>query len=263
MRKELKVFFETTNYCNYKCIYCFANTCKSNQTVLSLDKFKTVIDTLAKLNCDLSILLEGGEPLTVENICEYGEYAKKYVKKIALGSNASLVPTLKQEQINKIKNTFEEISVGFDTNDKNLFEKLVNYPIEPSLDGIDILLKNEIKIKLCAVVTKLNVDFDNIVNFCEKKGIKKLRFYWFIPRDSNDHSLLPSEDDYKYMLKKLNEYKGKLDIKINRNYTKNGNLVVSSKGEIRTNDDIERKNMKLIGNYNNFYENLNKIVNEQ
>lgn len=26
VKKELKVFFETTNYCNYKCIYCFANT---------------------------------------------------------------------------------------------------------------------------------------------------------------------------------------------------------------------------------------------
>lgn len=129
------------------------------------------------MDWDLSILLEGGEPLTVNNICEYGRYTKKYSKKIALGSNASLVPNLKQEQLDDIKNTFEEISVGFDTTDPELFEKLTNYPIESALKGIDILIKNKIKVKLCVVVTKYNVEFDNIVKFCEDKNIKDLRFY--------------------------------------------------------------------------------------
>lgn len=42
MKKVLKVFFETTSYCNYKCVYCFANTCRKleNGIVLPFDKYK-------------------------------------------------------------------------------------------------------------------------------------------------------------------------------------------------------------------------------
>lgn len=87
--------------------------------------------------------------------------------------------------------------MGFDAADSKLFEKLTNYPIESALKGIDILIKNQIKVKLCVVVTKYNIGLSKIVNFCEEKDIKNLRFYWFIPRETNDHSLISTEKDYE------------------------------------------------------------------
>lgn len=65
--------------------------------------------------------MEGGEPLTIDNICKYGEYAKNFAKKVALGSNVSLVPLLSPIQLNNLKNTFEEIFVGFDTTNPKYF----------------------------------------------------------------------------------------------------------------------------------------------
>ncbi|HSQ98279.1 MAG TPA: radical SAM protein [Rickettsiales bacterium] len=260
MNRELKVFFETTNYCNFKCIYCFANTCQKNSIILPFDNYKKIIDDLSTLDWDLSILLEGGEPLVVDNICEYGKYAKKYAKKVALGTNGSLIQNLNQKQLDDIKNTFEEVSLSLDATDPELFKKLTNHSIEPVLKGIDILNENQIKIKICAVITKYNVEFDNLVKFCEEKNIKSLRFYWFIPRETNDHSLLPSEKDYEYMLEKLKNYNGNVDIKINRTYTPFTNLVVSSKGEIKICADSERKNMQLIGSYNNFIDKLRMLL---
>lgn len=262
MRKELKVFFETTNYCNYKCIYCFANTCRRIQDgiVLDFEKYKTIIDSLSTLDYDLSVLLEGGEPLTVNNICEYGKYAKSFAKKVALGSNVSLIPHLSEDMLKNIKETFEEVSVGFDTTKPELFAKLVNYPIDDALNGIDILIKNNIPVKICTVVTKYNTDFYDVVRFCEKKNIKKLRFYWFIPRETNDHSLLPGDNDYLKMEHDLKHYNGDLNIKLNKTYQPYMNIVVSSKGEIRIATDNERKNMQLIGKYDNFIDKLKELL---
>ena len=242
MKKELKVFFETTNYCNYKCIYCFANTYKSIQEkkILEFEKFKKIINSLSSLNFDLSVLLEGGEPLTIDNICKYGEYAKTFAKKVALGSNVSLVPLLSPIQLNNLKNTFEEISVGFDTTDPKLFYRLTNYPIENALKGIDILLKQKIPLKICTVVTKYNVDF--------------------FPRETNDHSLAPTQNDFQRRKDNLMNYKGELDIKLNKEYRPYGNIVVSSNGDIKINVDSERKNMKLIGTYDNFIDNLKHLI---
>ena len=231
-----------------------------DRTILDFEKYKIIIDSLSKLNYDLSILLEGGEPLTVNNICEYGKYAKKFAKKVALGSNASLVPYLSQNMLKNIKETFEEVSVGFDTTKPELFNKLVNYPINDALRGIDILIKNNIPVKICTVVTKYNVDFYDTVRFCEEKNIKKLRFYWFIPRETNDHSLLPSNDDYLRMKQNLKEYNGNLNIKLNKIYQPYMNIVVSSNGEIRIATDNERKNMQLIGVYDNFIDKLKELL---
>lgn len=260
MKKELKVFFETTNYCNFKCIYCFANTCQKNSIILSFDNYKKIIDDLSTLDWDLSILLEGGEPLVIDNICEYGRYAKKFAKKVALGTNGSLVQNLNQTQLDDIKNTFEEVSLSLDTINPELFKKLTNHSIEAVLKGIDILNKNKIKIKICTVVTKYNVEFDSLVKFCEEKNIKNLRFYWFIPRETNDHSLLPTNNDYEYMLEKLKNYKGGVDIKINKDYTPFTNLVVSSKGETKICVDTERKSMQLVGSYNDFINKLKALL---
>lgn len=63
------------------------------------------------------------------------------------------------------------------------------------------------------------------------------------------------------MTRKLKEYKGNVKIKINKNYTPFTNLVISSRGEIRVCADTERKNMELIGSYNNFIDKLKTLLN--
>jgi len=224
---------------------------------MPFNKYKKIIDDLSTLDFDLSIILTGGEPLFVDNICEYGKYARKYAKKVSLGSNGSFIPTLKQEKLDDIKNTFDQIYLSFDSTNPKLFEKLANHSIEPVLKAIDILNKNEIKIKLTPVVTKYNVEFDSIIKFCEDKGIKKLRFFWFIPREATDHSLSPSEKDYEYMMERFNNYKGDIDVKIDRYYNPPFSaLIISPSGKIVILSDLERKNTETIGTYDNFIDNL-------
>jgi molybdenum cofactor biosynthesis enzyme MoaA len=259
--KQLKVFFEMINKCNYKCIYCFSPV-KYSQTnqILSLETFRYIIDKLRLLKIDLSILLEWWEPLFIDNICEYWFYAKKFVKKVALWTNASLIPKLTKKQINEIKSTFDEVSVWFDTVDEKFFKKLTKVPIYSSIEWIDVLLKNHIPIKLCIVVTKYNTDFSNIIKFCEEKRIKKVRFYWFISRNNNDHSLLPSEQEYDELKKNVDWYKWYVDIKLNRYYKPYTNLVISSYWEISIATDKERKKIENLGEFNNFYNNLESII---
>ncbi|HSQ97634.1 MAG TPA: radical SAM protein [Rickettsiales bacterium] len=263
-KKFLRVFFEITNYCNFNCIYCFASPCKKNSIIMPLDKFRKIVDTLSTLeDWDFTALLTGGEPLSVNNICDYGRYVKKYAKKVTLGSNGSFIPTLRQEQLNDIKEVIEEISISFDATNHELFKKMTNHSVEPVLEAIDILNKNEIKIKLTPVVTKYNIDFDGIIKFCEERNIKKIRFYWFIPRKTNDHSLAPTEKDYEYMMEKFNNYKGNIDLKINRYYYPTyATLIISPNGDIGLVTDLERKNIEIIGSYDNFIDNLKMILKQ-
>ncbi len=259
---QLKIFFEVTSYCNYHCIYCFAPvTSKPKYDLLDLDIFKQIVIDLSSLKTNLSILLEGGEPLTVKNIFKYGKFAKLYAQKVALGTNASYVSKLDKKSILEIKNTFDEVSVGFDTSDPKLYKHLTRKSIEPAIQGIRILIKNKIQIKLCIVVTKNNLNFNEIVKFCENEKINKIRFYWFIPRTNNKHSLKPSDVDYERMLIEKSQYNGNIkDIKVCRFYEPYKNLVVSAKGEISISIDRERTEMKYIGKHTDFIKKLKYVM---
>lgn len=262
MRKILKVFFEITNYCNFNCIYCFANTCKKNPQIMPIKIFQKIIDDLSKLNYDLYISISGGEPLSVKNFLDYGEYAKNFSKKLSLGTNGSLIKFLKQEQINKIKNIFDEVTLSFDTPNINLFKKLTTMDIEPVLDGINILNRNNIKIKLATVITKYNVIFDEIIDFCNKKHIDKSRFYWFIPREITNKTLSPSNEDYNYIIEKFKNYNGNIDIKIDKEYEPFSSIIISSDGNIKIASDNKREKLQLVGTYSNFLNNLKEILNK-
>lgn len=260
-----KVFFEITSFCNYRCIYCFSPvTSKSTYDLIALDVFKKIITDLSTQNINLSILLEGGEPLTVKNICEYGMFARKYAKKVALGTNASYVIKLGKKRILKIKDTFDEVSVGFDTINPKLYEFLTKKPIKPAIQGIRILVQNNIRVKLCIVVTKYNLNFHEIVDFCEREKINKIRFYWFISRVNNNSELKPTDFDYEQMVNKLSRYNGVIkDVKICRFYEPYKNLVVSAKGEVSISANSERTNMLYIGKYNNFIKKLEHLYENQ
>lgn len=256
--KEIKVFFEITDYCNYKCEYCFAHVSRSKdkRKVIPFDVYRSIIDGLSTINADISVLLEGGEPLSLD-IIPYCAYAKSRVCKVALGTNASLITKLSQDYILRIKRDFNEVSVGFDTIDPVLYKNMTGVSIINALNGISTLLNNDIEVKICAVITKNNTDIESIIEYCEQNNIRKLRFYWFIPRENNDHSLIPSEDDYLRITHFLSEYSGSVNVKINRYYTPFSNLVVSPCGEVLIASDDQRRNMISIGNHNTFISKLN------
>lgn len=261
----LKLFFEITEFCNFRCVYCFSVAKQNNFVILPIEKFEMILKNVASLNKEFLVLLEGGEPLSVDNLFDYAKHAKKFTKHVMLGTNGSLIKNLNDTKIRDIKRIFGEVSISLDSLDKKLFKNITNFPIEPTLQGIDIFAKSNINIKICCVLTSLNSDIKNlqeILNFCENKRISKLRFYWFVPREYLDISLRPNEDTYHIIKSFIDNYKGNVNVKLSRYYEPKEYFVVTASGEIKTFLDSERINPVSLGNecsfldkYKSLYEN--------
>ena len=113
-----------TNRCNRNCTFCVFN---NNDTDMSFEKFKNIINIISKLDFD-KLHINGGEPLINREFKDMIKYAKEVFpdKKIVLGSN--LVAMEKNPDLLEFaKNNFDEICVGCDSEHKNIeiLEKLV------------------------------------------------------------------------------------------------------------------------------------------
>ena len=81
--------FQLTHLCNFKCSMCTFWRDPQKQT-LDLGVFKSVIKDLRRLGCAY-ISLSGGEPLVIENILSYVDFAKKNIPFVNLVTNGYLL----------------------------------------------------------------------------------------------------------------------------------------------------------------------------
>lgn len=103
----LKVNWELTPHCNYKCSYCFGNAGMKNSSFSTLDQLKNVVDKLMSLNKKYyNILLIGGEP-TIHpqflNLLKYFNSLDKNISMIIV-SNGSRPISYFEELFNSISN---------------------------------------------------------------------------------------------------------------------------------------------------------------
>jgi len=93
----IHVHLETTNICNFKCVYCPQSQPEEHFRILGkgkmpLDKFKKIIDKLTSAyKIEWLVLTRDGEPLVHPQLEDFILYAGQLGIKTAIGSNGSLL----------------------------------------------------------------------------------------------------------------------------------------------------------------------------
>lgn len=175
-----------TEHCNLRCTYCMpaegiALTPRAH--LMTADEIVTIAKTFVKLGVT-KIRLTGGEPLVRKDAKTIIEQLGKLGVELTLTTNGILV--------HEFIDTFKEagittLNVSIDSLKKDKFNQITrrNY-FEKLIENLDLLEKNNFKVKLNVVVIK-GFNDNEIIDFIELTKDRKIqiRFIEFMPFDGN------------------------------------------------------------------------------
>jgi radical SAM protein with 4Fe4S-binding SPASM domain len=139
------IHIETTNICNFRCVYCPQSFPEEHFQILgrgkmSFGQYKQILDKLTKeYKIEKIVLTRDGEPLVHPEIEQFVLYTKNKGIEITIGSNGSLI-TMERARL-LIKNGLTVMKGDFCA-DKTEYEKLrVRAKFEETLEGYKNILK--------------------------------------------------------------------------------------------------------------------------
>ena len=171
---------ELTARCNNNCRHCYINLPPYNkeakQRELSFTEIKGIVDQAVSLGA-VWCLMTGGEPLLREDFFEIYLYLKKKGLLVSLFTNGSLIT---DNHINLFrKYPFRDIEISVYGVTRKTYEQVTRIPgsFADFIRGLNLLLKNNIKVKFKTMVLRSNVhELPQIAHFCRKRSKDDFRF---------------------------------------------------------------------------------------
>ncbi|TAG58778.1 MAG: GRRM system radical SAM/SPASM domain protein [Cytophagales bacterium] len=178
---------QATPFCNLDCKYCYLPD-RLNKKIFDINLIPSIMDNLEKsdlLNKELNINWHAGEPTVLspsfyENVInEFEKYNKTNIKiQHSFQTNATLINSEYCELIKKY-----DISIGVSIdgpkfiNDENRLYRNGRSSFEKSMNGIELLKKNQIKFSLIAVLTEYSLNYpDEMFEFFNEINATSIGF---------------------------------------------------------------------------------------
>ncbi|MDP2923890.1 MAG: radical SAM protein [Candidatus Omnitrophota bacterium] len=153
----LRVMWELTYRCNFKCRHCYVPKSykKKSRQELNTQEVFYILDQLADLGC-FYLGFTGGEPFLREDIFDILWYAKKKGFQIIIYTNGSLIDKAKAEELKQLNPNKVDITIPAIS--KKAFEHItgVKRCRDKVFKAIGLLHKNGIKLGFKSCLLKVN-----------------------------------------------------------------------------------------------------------
>ncbi len=167
--------FELTFKCDLHCTHCYSQ-CYNNRAYskeeLPTGEIKTILDKVHRARV-LWLCFTGGDPLTREDFLEIYSYAKQKGLIVSIFTNGYSMSKKIVSAFKKSPPFVVEITLNAVSN--KVFERIsgVGGSLEEALEGIDMVLKADLPLKIKTQVTKQNIEeLPKIKQFVEKLGLQ-------------------------------------------------------------------------------------------
>lgn len=176
-------YYEITEYCNLKCIFCYANPkYKHERYNGNLELSKKILERAKEININ-RIVLSGGEPLLRKDIFEIIKYAKYKIGKVAITTNGTLID---EDIARRLKDSgIDSVSISIESFDKDIHDSLRGTgTFERCVTAIEALKKvgfDKSSINICATTTAKNLNgLSKFRKFANDLGVS-MSFSFFQP----------------------------------------------------------------------------------
>ena len=183
-RRLFSFDMEITARCNNNCRHCYINLreddTKAKENELNRNRINEIADEAISLGA-LWCLLTGGEPLLREDFFDIFLSLKKKGLIVSINTNATLITEEHVKFLKKYPPRDIEVTVYGVT--EKAYEKVTRTPgsFKKFQKGLDLLLKNGIKVRLKAMALRSNLyELSEIARFCEENTKDFFRFDPFI-----------------------------------------------------------------------------------
>lgn len=117
----LRVMFELTYRCNFRCRHCYVPFSYRKKPELKTGKVFSILDQLAEIGC-FYLGFTGGEPFMRRDIMDILRYAKRKGFELIIYTNGSLIDREKAEELTQLKPNKVDITIPALA--QNAFEKI-------------------------------------------------------------------------------------------------------------------------------------------
>lgn len=219
---DLRIIWEITHKCSYRCVHCCANATESYRSELSTEDVKKGLDNLADFGFN-SIYYSGGEPIVRQDFFELVSYTSTLIdsRNINFATNGMLITPEKSKEISRLKIGTVLVSLdGYDKETAQRFRGPEN-TYENAVNAIEMLANEDVKVRLGVVIWKDNIDhLEDFVKIGIERGADNVFFNWLVPvgRAGKNPSIALDPSAYFNTADELKGLKAKYDGKINVGY---------------------------------------------
>lgn len=120
----LAVFFETTDFCNARCIMCASRLMRRTRHIMTMDVYRTAVEHFVEAKGHSVMLSAFAEPLLDPYIVERVKFANEFpvIKNIGFSTNASLLTAEKYQMLAEAG--LKNITLSIDGFDRDAYETI-------------------------------------------------------------------------------------------------------------------------------------------
>jgi radical SAM protein with 4Fe4S-binding SPASM domain len=199
--KVYSVAIEVTAHCQQKCTYCYNAWREDNGASLDVSLSKKLLARVEKLLASVDVdhvTVTGGEPFARRDVFELFDLLKTSGVGIQVISNGGLIDDKLAARIAPYGVSY--VQVTLDGHTRELHEEHVGEGhFDPTVDGIEALVRHGVPVVGCVVVTRKNAaHVGEILALFHTLGVRSIALSRFSPAGyAAQHAadLLPSRDD--------------------------------------------------------------------
>ncbi|MEG2110394.1 MAG: radical SAM protein [Clostridium sp.] len=188
-----------TKGCNFRCLYCYEQPLKENNTTIPLNQWKNILKQVKQRGC-ISLTITGGEPLYSKDFINIYEYAYDLNFKVNIITNLSLIndevlTLLRKKPPVEISGTLYGVS-------NKTYDEFCKHKKGWDIvkNNIDKLLRNNINIKLHTVLNVYNnAELKEMLDYTNKNNIN-FHVYRKVSCDINGN-----KEPQKYQINQIQE----------------------------------------------------------
>ncbi|MBU0460887.1 MAG: radical SAM protein [Nanoarchaeota archaeon] len=222
--EDVRITWEITDGCNYKCKHCCTDAKEKAGNDLSTEDALRVIDEMDDVGVG-AIYFSGGEPLTRKDLFQILSHAssKRSIRRLNLATNGSLITEENARNLASVG--LESVLVSLDSHNAKVHNhfRRIDSAFDNSIRGVDILTKNGVNVRVGTVIWNGNIDYlEDIAKFAVGLGAYQVFFNWLVKigRSVYNPEIIPTEDQYMDIAKKIGEieekYAGKIKVGYHR-----------------------------------------------
>jgi radical SAM protein with 4Fe4S-binding SPASM domain len=166
----LRVMFELTYRCNFKCKHCYVPDNYKNRGEINTQEVFSIIDQLKKIGT-FYLGFTGGEPFMRDDILDILWYAKKSGFEVIVYTNGSLIDEKTAEELGRMR--LNKIDITIPGMSKDVFEGVtcLSGSRDRVFNAIDLLCKNNVNLGFKTCLLKQNEkEIKEIENFAHSLG---------------------------------------------------------------------------------------------
>ena len=140
-KRLLAVFFETTDFCNARCVMCGAKHMRRKRQIMPMDIYQKAVEQFAQAKGHSAMLSAFGEPLLDPYIVDRVAFARKFptINRVGFSTNGSLLTAEKYQAL--VEAGLTSLSISVDGFSKEAYERIrVGLSFETLYDNISKVL---------------------------------------------------------------------------------------------------------------------------